>query len=185
MLASRPTRSGTPSTRRTASSLHRNCLLAHASCNRCRTPHPSGLLTSRELRSMCIEKRAFYRAVSGLHASINMHVSSIYPTIKPFPNRETVWGPNLERFRHYFSPETTDNQGCIVAVCTVTFMFAARSRVAPKPVLYLLTCQASRRQGCPHPRTRRHQLRRRGQRRDHPKSDHQAAQQLRSSTSLV
>lgn len=27
---------------------------------------------------MCLEKRAFYRAISGLHASINIHLSAQY-----------------------------------------------------------------------------------------------------------
>ena len=73
--------------------------------------HRTGLLTHDELLGMCIEKRSFYRAISGLHASINMHVSSIYPTISTFPVAETHWGPSYERFKHYFSPETTDGQG--------------------------------------------------------------------------
>ena len=29
---------------------------------------------------MCLEKRAFYRLVSGMHASINTHLSAIYLT---------------------------------------------------------------------------------------------------------
>jgi hypothetical protein len=68
-------------------------------------------LSNHDLKRMCIEKRAFYRAVSGLHASINMHVSAIYPTEQTFPVQETVWGMNLERFKHYFSPEATNGQG--------------------------------------------------------------------------
>ncbi len=76
-----------------------------------RTLDSSGLLTNQDLKRMCIEKRAFYRAVSGLHASINMHVSAIYPTEQTFPVQETVWGMNLERFKHYFSPEATNGQG--------------------------------------------------------------------------
>jgi hypothetical protein len=61
---------------------------------------------------MCIEKRSFYRAISGLHASINMHISAIYPVVSSFPVGETHWGPSFERFKYYFSPETTGEQGC-------------------------------------------------------------------------
>ena len=61
---------------------------------------------------MCVEKRAFYRAVSGLHASINMHVSAIYPrTVRNGLLTSTVWEPNFDVFKHYFSPEATHGQG--------------------------------------------------------------------------
>ena len=68
--------------------------------------------TQDTLTEMCVEKRAFYRAVSGLHASINMHVSAIYPrTVRSGLMTSTVWEPNLDMFKHYFSPESTNGQG--------------------------------------------------------------------------
>lgn len=30
------------------------------------------------ITGMCLEKRAFYRAISGLHTSINIHLSAQY-----------------------------------------------------------------------------------------------------------
>ena len=83
-----------------------------------RTPEKrTGLLTRSDLLGMCVEKRSFYRAISGLHASINMHISAIYPTVKTFPVAETTWGPNFERFKYYFSPETTTGQGSWPLFC--------------------------------------------------------------------
>ncbi len=34
---------------------------------------------NEKINSLCLEKRAFYRAVSGLHASITIHLSANYP----------------------------------------------------------------------------------------------------------
>ena len=69
------------------------------------------------LGELCLEKRAFYRAVSGLHASITIHLSSRYPTSKspkvPFAGKgsDAEYGPNLELFLSRFDPELTQNQG--------------------------------------------------------------------------
>ncbi|PKI85407.1 hypothetical protein MVES_000123 [Malassezia vespertilionis] len=41
----------------------------------------------------CLEKRVFYRIISGLHASISIHICSEY--LDPATN---TWGPNLECF---------------------------------------------------------------------------------------
>lgn len=64
---------------------------------------------------MCLEKRAFYRVVSGLHASINIHLCAKYL----LSNKKTLnvmsngaeWGPNLPAFQKMFSPETTGGEG--------------------------------------------------------------------------
>ncbi|KAF9931935.1 hypothetical protein FBU30_009230 [Linnemannia zychae] len=42
---------------------------------------------------MCLEKRVFYRMISGLHASISIHICDEY-----FNQTSGVWGPNLECF---------------------------------------------------------------------------------------
>lgn len=64
---------------------------------------------------MCLEKRAFYRVVSGLHASINIHLCAKYL----LPNQNNLgivstgaeWGPNLPEFQRMFSPDTTGGEG--------------------------------------------------------------------------
>ena len=60
---------------------------------------------------LCLEKRAFYRLISGLHASINIHLSAMYlfqDKIGVMPDR---WGMNIEEFQHRFGPETTSGRG--------------------------------------------------------------------------
>lgn len=67
--------------------------------------------TSKNLQAMCLEKRAFYRVISGLHASINMHVCSMYYT----PGKNSLlpgkWGMNLPEFQRRFDPITTAGEG--------------------------------------------------------------------------
>ncbi len=42
---------------------------------------------------MCLEKRIFYRIISGLHASISIHICSEY-----LDQQTGAWGPNLDCF---------------------------------------------------------------------------------------
>ncbi|ERL90554.1 ero1-like protein [Dendroctonus ponderosae] len=72
-------------------------------------------IQAAKLNNMCLEERAFYRAVSGLHASINIHLSAKYLlsgrnglSLKD-PNGE--WGPKLDEFKRRFSPELTNGEG--------------------------------------------------------------------------
>jgi ERO1-like protein alpha len=57
-----------------------------------------------------LEKRAFYRLISGLHASINIHLSAIY-LHKGILDQPDYWGPNLEEFQKRFDPKYTWGQG--------------------------------------------------------------------------
>lgn len=63
---------------------------------------------------MCLEKRVFYRVISGMHASINIHLCAKY--LLKSQNRldispEGHWGPNLDEFHRRFSPEYTGGEG--------------------------------------------------------------------------
>lgn len=64
----------------------------------------------------CLEERVFYRMVSGLHTSINIHLCAnfLLPD-KQGPmgltSSQGNWGPNLKEFKKRFSPETTDGEG--------------------------------------------------------------------------
>jgi len=63
---------------------------------------------------MCLEKRVFYRVISGLHASINIHLCSKYLLVPQNDLRvssDNQWGPNLEELQRRFSPETTGGEG--------------------------------------------------------------------------
>uniref|UniRef100_A0A336MHH0 CSON001785 protein n=1 Tax=Culicoides sonorensis TaxID=179676 RepID=A0A336MHH0_CULSO len=66
---------------------------------------------------VCLEQRAFYRMVSGLHSSINIHLCRNYllsekrDAIGFGGSSQGEWGPNIDEFERRFSPETTDNEG--------------------------------------------------------------------------
>ena len=66
---------------------------------------------------VCLEQRAFYRMVSGLHSSINIHLCANYllsegrPAMGFAEPKNGVWGVNLQEFERRFSPETTDGEG--------------------------------------------------------------------------
>ncbi|KAF9974195.1 hypothetical protein BGZ73_002448 [Actinomortierella ambigua] len=49
--------------------------------------------SSQDEEDVCLEKRVFYRMISGLHASISIHICDEY-----FNQTTGVWGPNLECF---------------------------------------------------------------------------------------
>lgn len=94
-------------------------------CFRPPTDAAAGLLSSEKpnfsraflqdtLDDMCLEKRAFYRAVSGLHSSITIHLCANYLMKKsdsPFSSSSDRWGPNLEEFQARFDPLATNGQG--------------------------------------------------------------------------
>ncbi|XP_015916124.1 ero1-like protein [Parasteatoda tepidariorum] len=67
--------------------------------------------TSKNLDSMCLEKRAFYRAVSGLHSSISIHLCSQYFTKAKDCFSKGAWGRNLKEFQRRFDPKNTDEEG--------------------------------------------------------------------------
>ncbi|CAH0385010.1 unnamed protein product [Bemisia tabaci] len=72
-------------------------------------------IRSSKLNGMCLEKRVFYRVVSGLHASINLHLCANYL----LSERESYgiisdtgrWGKNFKEFERRFSPAMTDGEG--------------------------------------------------------------------------
>ena len=57
----------------------------------------------------CLEKRAFFRLISGLHASINIHLCAKYPvTVK---GDDLKLAPNLNEFVKRFDAASTEGQG--------------------------------------------------------------------------
>ncbi|KAF2883801.1 hypothetical protein ILUMI_22387 [Ignelater luminosus] len=75
----------------------------------------SSYIHSDLLNGMCLEKRAFYRAISGLHASINIHLCAKYLLSESsgisLTSPKGEWGPNLEEFKSRFSPDNTIGEG--------------------------------------------------------------------------
>ncbi|XP_069806396.1 ERO1-like protein alpha isoform X2 [Dendropsophus ebraccatus] len=73
------------------------------------------LATGREtmfyswLKGLCVEKRAFYRLISGLHASINIHLSARYLLQDTWMNK--IWGHNVTEFQLRFDATHTQNEG--------------------------------------------------------------------------
>lgn len=53
---------------------------------------------------LCMEQRAFYRLISGMHASINIHLSANYLQSEPtdFVTPTGIWGRNLNEFYNRF-----------------------------------------------------------------------------------
>ncbi|XP_035795439.1 ero1-like protein [Anopheles albimanus] len=64
---------------------------------------------------VCLEHRVFYRMISGLHSSINIHLCANYLLSEKgslgFVAPTGLWGPNMEEFERRFSPHMTDNEG--------------------------------------------------------------------------
>lgn len=89
-----------------------NCFLSQDSKRRSSF---SSLIDSHSLHDACLEERVFYRMVSGLHSSINIHLCANYLQSEKnsisFASPNGVWGPNLNEFKRRFSPEETGSQG--------------------------------------------------------------------------
>ncbi|XP_022378872.1 ERO1-like protein alpha isoform X1 [Enhydra lutris kenyoni] len=61
------------------------------------------------LEGLCVEKRAFYRLISGLHASINVHLSARYLLQETW--LEKKWGHNVTEFQQRFDGILTEGEG--------------------------------------------------------------------------
>ncbi|TNN60510.1 ERO1-like protein beta [Liparis tanakae] len=58
---------------------------------------------------LCLEKRVFYRLISGLHSSINIHLCAEYLLDEGWGR--SVWGPNAAEFRQRFDTAETKGEG--------------------------------------------------------------------------
>uniref|UniRef100_A0A3P9D2U6 Endoplasmic reticulum oxidoreductase 1 beta n=1 Tax=Maylandia zebra TaxID=106582 RepID=A0A3P9D2U6_9CICH len=61
------------------------------------------------LEGLCLEKRVFYRLISGLHSSINIHLCAEYLLDEGWGR--SVWGPNVQEFRQRFDMAETKGEG--------------------------------------------------------------------------
>ncbi|KAM4663510.1 ERO1-like protein alpha [Discoglossus pictus] len=61
------------------------------------------------LEGLCVEKRAFYRLISGLHTSINVHLSANY--LLQDTLQEKTWGHNVMEFQKRFDAVLTKDEG--------------------------------------------------------------------------
>lgn len=102
--------------------------------------HYGVFIPSSHLQDMCLEKRVFYRLISGLHSSINIHLCANYllsdrNSIQPWQS-EAKWGMNIEEFRHRFSPEFTENEGP-VWLQNLYFIYLLELKAIAKAAPYL------------------------------------------------
>uniref|UniRef100_A0AAY4EJU6 Endoplasmic reticulum oxidoreductase 1 beta n=1 Tax=Denticeps clupeoides TaxID=299321 RepID=A0AAY4EJU6_9TELE len=58
---------------------------------------------------LCLEKRVFYRLISGLHTSINIHLCAQHLLDEGWG--KALWGPNVQEFRRRFDPAETKEEG--------------------------------------------------------------------------
>ena len=67
------------------------------------------ILNSYTMERVCTEKRVFFRLISGLHASISVHLAAKYLLKGHFGDLN--FGYNLSEFRQRFDPVLTNNEG--------------------------------------------------------------------------
>ncbi|XP_074854619.1 ERO1-like protein alpha [Carettochelys insculpta] len=63
----------------------------------------------RWLKGICVEKRAFYRLISGLHSSINIHLCARYLLQDTWAG--TKWGHNITEFQRRFDEVLSQGEG--------------------------------------------------------------------------
>ncbi|XP_060708688.1 ERO1-like protein beta [Hemiscyllium ocellatum] len=85
------------------------------------------------LEGLCLEKRVFYRLISGLHASINLHLSAKYLLDDGWGRHR--WGPNLEEFQSRFHPTETKGEGPR-RLKNLYFLYLIQLRALSKVALY-------------------------------------------------
>lgn len=102
------------------------------------TPAQKPFMLQSAYSSMCIEQRAFYRLLSGLHTSINIHLSAKYLKSDPsdFVSPGGVWGRNLDEFKRRFSAETTQSEG-LHWLQNLYFVYLVEMRALAKAADYL------------------------------------------------
>ena len=76
-----------------------NCFNVSDIIQRKRTAENPYVAMSTVLPEMCVEKRIFYRIISGMHASINVHSCAQH-----YDRTTDSWGPNLNLFLERFGP---------------------------------------------------------------------------------
>jgi hypothetical protein len=71
---------------------------------------------------MCLEKRAFFRILSGMHSSINIHLSALY-RVSGKSTSSPEFGPNLNEFVRRFDTATTNGQEIARIVCLMKLCY--------------------------------------------------------------
>lgn len=108
----------------------------------CFQPENGKALDSETVKELCLEKRSFYRAVSGLHSSISIHLCTRYllEEDNPLLGQKAVWGRNIPEFVRRFSPETTGSEGP-ERLKNLYFVYLLELRAIAKAAPYLLSLE--------------------------------------------
>ncbi|XP_056891996.1 ERO1-like protein beta isoform X3 [Takifugu flavidus] len=85
------------------------------------------------LEGLCLEKRVFYRLISGLHSSINIHLCGDHLLDEGWGR--SVWGPDLQEFRRRFDMGETKGEGTR-RLKNLYFLFLIELRALYKVVPY-------------------------------------------------
>ncbi|XP_043219195.1 ero1-like protein isoform X3 [Amphibalanus amphitrite] len=94
------------------------------------------------LSGLCLEERVFYRAISGLHTSITVHLCADYLLSEGCRGLDRLapgtakWGPNPAEFHRRFDPETTYGQGPS-RLKNLYFLYLLELRALAKAAPYL------------------------------------------------
>lgn len=93
-------------------------------------------ISSCDIQGMCLEKRTFYRMISGLHTSINIHLCDqyLFPGVT-FGTQE--WKPNVKEFKKRFDAQLTNGQGPM-RLKNLYFTYLVELRALAKVAPYLL-----------------------------------------------
>nr|XP_033808297.1 ERO1-like protein alpha [Geotrypetes seraphini] len=86
------------------------------------------------LEGLCVEKRAFYRLISGLHASINIHLSARYLLQETW--LEQKWGHNASEFQKRFDTVLTKGEGAR-RLRNLYFLYLIELRAASKVLPFI------------------------------------------------
>ncbi|XP_076339664.1 ERO1-like protein alpha isoform X1 [Tachypleus tridentatus] len=99
--------------------------------------HKLGPFTAtKNLGELCLEKRIFFRAISGLHTSITVHLCAEYYTPSKTGFGSGNWGPNVPEFLKRFSTDKTDGEGPD-RLKNLYFVYLLELRALAKAALYL------------------------------------------------
>nr|CAG4643815.1 EOG090X03A4 [Lepidurus arcticus] len=98
-------------------------------------------IDSTNVGDLCLEKRVFYRAVSGLHTSINIHLCAEYLHLQEGAQllgpSSGIWAPNVDEFRKRFDPALTSGEGP-QRLRNLYFLYLVELRALAKAAPYLL-----------------------------------------------
>jgi len=87
-------------------------------------------------QGLCLEKRTFFRMISGFHTSINVDVTANWLIPAKTAFEQPRWGPNLEEFIRRFDAQATNGEGP-TRLKNMYFAYLVEMRALVKAAPYL------------------------------------------------